>query len=667
MTHYSCILCGFVIRSSASDAAEQWLREYRAIYSHPSGYSVTGIGCYDGSASWTAPSDPARRWDDDDSNLRPQELPVMRQPPLHGRHGFVLHDACWMLLRRAWGPEEIRVDRLVEMCESIPFPLRTNGLGWQHRYGGLVDLDTQNYFPWQETLFLPREATPVFLDVAANPYDVPTMPAILLGCAKPQPVRGTEKTAHDCFSRLAWELREAITVLLTTAGALTLRQASASFLPLLSSSAFWASRFAGDWERGFVFEMHGCREPTDWLELYRLTSRKSGPTGLRNRSRVWYIIKPLIEVARLERNEGLPPTTELTIRPPWSQVTGDINFDELERNWRPIEQGCYSLRTIIVPVPECLLKIGVSTISFSTTSYVTGLRFVADSASDVRIGYISSSETFFTLQELFGFKVAVSPGGLRALQIVGKNSHLSQWLGCLSGVPVSERLIRSQPIKAVSVRLDGFKIVGLGVSALDAISDQDLGTTGPPLRETALWYPSKPPNELYLNESSFTGQNPCHIGYRPLLWNHFGGQRGSDLKNIVGLFVQSRYRLSALEFVYDGICGYSSSKLGRCNDEVVHPGPMFIIDGVHGELITSVSVHVEKDKHPGDYDFLRYGLLKCFRITTNRGREFQSNVDCNHSEMQSLTIAAGTTITGLYTSYDPQYGLISLGVISELL
>ncbi|KAF2258001.1 hypothetical protein CC78DRAFT_157752 [Lojkania enalia] len=538
----------------------------------------------------------------------------MRQAPLHGRHGFVLHDACWMLLRRAWGPEEIRIDRLVEMCESIPFPLRTNGLGWQHCYGGLLSLDTQNYFPWQETLFQPREATSVFLDAAANPYDVPTLPEILLSCARPQPVRGMEKTAHDCFSRLPWELREAITVLLTTADALALREASTSFLPLLSSSTFWASRFVGGWERGFVFEMHGCREPTDWLELYRLTSQKSGPPGLRNRCRVWYIIKPLIEIARLERNECLTSTTDQTIGPPWSQVTGALNFDKLERNWRPFEQGCYSLRTIVVTVPECLLKIGVSTISFSTTSYVTGLRFITGSTSDIRIGYISSSETFFTLQELFGFKVAVAPSGLRALQIVGKNSHLSQWFGCLSDVPVSERLVRSQPIKSVTVRFDGFKIVGLGVTALDVISDQDLGTD-PPLRETALWYPSKPPNELYLNESSFTGQNPCHIGYRPLLWNHFGGQRGSDLKNIVALFVQSKYRLSSLEFVYDGICGYSSRKLGRCNDEVVHPGSTFIIDGIAGELITSVAVHVEKDKHPGGYDFLRHGLLKCFRVS----------------------------------------------------
>jgi hypothetical protein len=158
-------------------------------------------------------------------------------------------------------------------------------------------------------------------------------------------------------------------------------------------------------------------------------------------------------------------------------------------------------------------------------------------------------------------------------------------------------------------------MVGLGVTTLDVLSDQDLGTVDPPLREAALWYPSKPPNELYLNESSFTGQNPCHVGYRPLLWNHFGGQRGSHLKHIVGLFVQSKHRLSSLEFVYDDICGYSSSKLGRCDDEEADRGPMFSIDGIDGELITSVAVHVEKTRHPDAFDFLRHGLLKCFRVS----------------------------------------------------
>ncbi|KAF2793398.1 hypothetical protein K505DRAFT_337834 [Melanomma pulvis-pyrius CBS 109.77] len=367
MAHYGCSLCGFVISSSASIDAELWLREYRA------SYPVTDVGWYDGSASWNVPLDPARRWDDDDSNLRLHELPVMRQPPLHGRHGFILHDACWMLLRRAWG------------------------------------------------------------------------------------LRGPYRAGHP---------------------------------------------------------------------------------------KVFCVVGNLIPTPR-----------------------GHLTF--LGRRCKPLRRANHACHLV----------------ELCKTSTGPGTSVVTDSTSDVRIGYISSSETFFTLQELFIFKVAVAPSGLRALQIVGKN-----------------------------IRLD-------------------------------------PSNELYLNENSFTGQNPCHTGYRPLLWNHFGGPRGSHLKNIVGLFVKSKYRFSSLEFVYDGICGHSSSTLGLCNEEGVHRDPMFTIDGIAGELITSVAVHVEKDEHSPIHDFLRHGLWKCFKITTNRGREFQSHVDCKHSEMQSLTIAARTTITGFYTSH----------------
>lgn len=183
---------------------------------------------------------------------------------------------------------------------------------------------------------------------------------------------------------------------------------------------------------------------------------KSDLPGLRNRCRVWYIINSIIELARLERSECLISTIEqnTNTNPPLSQVTGDIKFDEIEVHWRPFEQGCHSLRTIIVQVLEFLWKIGVSTFDFNTASYLTGFRFVADRTSDICIGYITRSEAFFTLQELFGFKVAVAPSGLRAVQIVGKNSHMSPWLGSPSSVPVSERLIRSHAIEAVTIRLD---------------------------------------------------------------------------------------------------------------------------------------------------------------------------------------------------------------------
>lgn len=64
------------------------------VYSCPSGTFISGVGCHENDmSSWIAPSDPALRWDDDYLFPVMDEIPVMRQRPLNGRHGFVLHDA----------------------------------------------------------------------------------------------------------------------------------------------------------------------------------------------------------------------------------------------------------------------------------------------------------------------------------------------------------------------------------------------------------------------------------------------------------------------------------------------------------------------------------------------------------------------------------------------
>lgn len=55
------------------------------------------------------------------------ELSVMTRNPVNGCHGFVLHDACWHLLQRAFQPSEILLKRLLKVCESLPIPHRGNG------------------------------------------------------------------------------------------------------------------------------------------------------------------------------------------------------------------------------------------------------------------------------------------------------------------------------------------------------------------------------------------------------------------------------------------------------------------------------------------------------------------------------------------------------------
>lgn len=110
------------------------------VYTNSRGrFAVTGVGRYQGAraGSFAAPRSPSVRWDD--SCYTPQaktKIPVMKQDPENGRHGFVLHGACWRLLQKAFAPEAIPVERLVVVCRSLPFPLHGESLCWGHNYGG---------------------------------------------------------------------------------------------------------------------------------------------------------------------------------------------------------------------------------------------------------------------------------------------------------------------------------------------------------------------------------------------------------------------------------------------------------------------------------------------------------------------------------------------------
>ncbi len=215
-----CILCGVPIYDSPTLGPGSWLREFRAskyvasksrrfelmesVYSCPSGVFVSGIGINDDdeSSTWIAPSDSTMRWDDDDY-LFPasDELRVMRQRPLNGRRSFVLHDACWHLLQRAFQPGEIPLMRLLEVCKSLPFPLLANAVCWGHDYGGLLVLDDQNHYPWEDRLVEHVYSAKTHSYAKENPYKVPELPALLLMRLE-HPSEWLPKTQrHDCFSK----------------------------------------------------------------------------------------------------------------------------------------------------------------------------------------------------------------------------------------------------------------------------------------------------------------------------------------------------------------------------------------------------------------------------------------------------------------------------------
>lgn len=77
----------------------------------------------------------------------------MDNRPIKKRHGFIFHEAFWVLLEKTHHPQAVSYSRLYEVCKSMPFipRLRGSGLSFGHDYGGL-GLE-ENYFPFEDRVF----------------------------------------------------------------------------------------------------------------------------------------------------------------------------------------------------------------------------------------------------------------------------------------------------------------------------------------------------------------------------------------------------------------------------------------------------------------------------------------------------------------------------------
>ena len=357
---FGCIVCGHAVYGYEPSAEGSWLKEFRAsrvfqaynkdpkliisVYSSPEGLFISGVGWYndpDG-GTWIAPFDPAMRWDDKDCVLHAgDELPVMRQQPENNRHGFVLHHACWRLLQKALEPEKVPLERLLKICRSLPFPLRGISVCWSHDYGGLTAFDDQDHYPWEDQLMEQTSGSEIYQYARENPYDIPEISEPLKMPLENQPHLFAKTQTGDCFSTLPWEILEAIAINLPTGDALVLRRASRAFLPVLTSQIFWASRFQPGHEREHVFEKRK-KEQRDWISLYRRTSYAHSPPGLKNRRRVWGLIRKLIILLPLRLDDcwELPPIPSSVDGLKWIEVAGDIKRTTGSGHCEYFNEGC---------------------------------------------------------------------------------------------------------------------------------------------------------------------------------------------------------------------------------------------------------------------------------------------------------------------------------------
>lgn len=169
---------------------------------------VTGVGCFNGSSSWKAPIDSSMRWDAGLESAGQLEIPVMQQATANGIHGFVIHNACWNLLQKASQPSTVSLERLLCVCESLPFPVWSNGISWGHDYGGLLKLDVDRAYSWLERFSGPSIQTMYDLGAMNDPFDgIDFRNMLSTSISQHLGTDGRLAEHADHFSRLPFELR----------------------------------------------------------------------------------------------------------------------------------------------------------------------------------------------------------------------------------------------------------------------------------------------------------------------------------------------------------------------------------------------------------------------------------------------------------------------------
>lgn len=576
------------------------------------------------------------RWND--WNYCPQasdEVPVMREPSFNGRHGVVLHDACWCLLKAMFDAQSVPLERLFKVCDSLPFPLYWDGACWEHDYGGLALLDEQGHYPWEDRLN-GTTYSEVHRIAEANPYDVPDITQLLVMPSDCPPNPAPSRYHADCFTVLPWEILEAIAVYLPTYDVLNLRLTSRSFSCILTSQPFWASRFAPGGERDFVFEMRKGKKGKDWRHLYRHTSYSHSSPGLLNRMRIWQLIRLIEKHLRLRLDDKQRSVSEDMNRTDlqWHRVRGDVRQELGAGHCTGFNEGCRVFGKARAFIPKVLSKIAFSIIRSEEADYVVGMRLFSVEKEDRQLGY-KGNETVFEVTALRGFAVAVGPRGIRAMQVICDDGTRSPWFGRPKNSPITERLVRTERIVALEVEFDvsscapslirrictncflfqGYKLVTLSVAEATSLENMPEAQK-PSLRDAALWYPSVPNVDLCLNEASFTGEPPSASRYRPLAWILFGGPEGVWLRHLTQVSVRCDAHLYDIEFHYDTdwLTG-AEVKLGR-RHLISNPEPLrFHVDGRGGEIITALATTSERVNREGVWSFYRHGKLSSIEVS----------------------------------------------------
>lgn len=419
-----------------------------------------GVFNWRGNYRCVAPFAETARWDDKGYDFPwSDEIGLLDDEPVGGRHGFPFHAACWSILEMVFHPRRVPCDRLLEFCQSFLFELDTIPVGWGHDFGGLFGNGGEEVAMYEYAGYR-AQFVPSVVEVATHdPYRVSEISQLLPEASENPPnglkCLGVQITSRDVFFKLPGELRGMIATLLPTSDFLRLRQASRAFAPLFACQSFWASRFMPTGERGWLFEVWNERKPRDWLALYRRTNDARLSPALRNRKRVWklsqYVKDTLVMASKGHIEPVLSQFTSSDVSR--GSIARNSPSDELHANTLPAD--CLGSSPCRVRVPAHLCQIIFCTIRFGGLEYVTGLRMVSQDGQRTSLGYWNEERTFtHDVSRLRGFELAAGPKGIHAVRILMDATRSGPWIGCPDKAPNFRSLATPGTVSALEADLD---------------------------------------------------------------------------------------------------------------------------------------------------------------------------------------------------------------------
>jgi hypothetical protein len=258
------------------------------------------------------------------------------------------------------------------------------------------------------------------------------------------------------FTKLPAEVRESILILLPSKDVRSLCATVRAFAEIELSQKFWASRFSPGFEFDCILE---ARKPVlvqnyrSWKHLFFGLSSLLDNLALRNRKRIWGLLRPFASILRTYSGIQCDGKRLATLWEPHLQHL-DLEWQCLKANKAEYH---FHLRVdcrILFNRQVCLdyiTSVYVSSISYLGKQYISGLRFLQPSGADVRLGYIFHGNQEFVdilggvevSDGLGGFVLAFSSCSISAILFISGSGRVSDWAGPFKGFPKRSILARN--------------------------------------------------------------------------------------------------------------------------------------------------------------------------------------------------------------------------------